>query len=197
MTCQAPSAPACDCNDGNNMIRPTASETCDAIDNNCNGQVDEGSGPGGKMTTNCYSGPAGTQGVGACVAGVRVCNATVPGMSSFGACMGEVVPTTETCNGRDDDCDGTVDDGFDQDGDGFLSCAACNNAMNCDCNDTDATIKPGAIELCDTIDQNCNGRLDDVPARRCFAGANVISDTYTGTCPGLMCQFRGVCVAGN
>ncbi len=197
MTCQAPSAPACDCNDGNNMIRPTASETCDAIDNNCNGQVDEGSGPGGKMTTNCYSGPTGTQGVGACVAGVRVCNATVPGMSSFGACMGEVVPTTETCNGRDDDCDGTVDDGFDQDGDGFLSCAACNNAMNCDCNDTDATIKPGAIELCDTIDQNCNGRLDDVPARRCFAGANVTPDTYTGTCPGPMCQPRGVCVAGN
>ncbi len=196
LTCAAPASPACDCNDGNNMVRPTASETCDAIDNNCNGQVDEGSGPGGKLTANCYSGPTGTQGVGACVAGVRVCNATVPGMSSFAACMNEIVPTAEVCNGRDDDCNGTVDDGFDQDGDGFLSCAACNNAMNCDCNDTDATIKPGAVELCDTIDQNCNARLDDVPARRCFAGPNVTPDTYAGTCPGPMCQPKGACVAG-
>ncbi len=196
LTCGAPMGMSCDCNDNNPAVRPNAAEVCDAIDNNCNGQVDEGSGPGGKVTQNCYSGPTGTQGVGVCVAGVRECNATVAGMSSFGACTNEVVPAMETCNTRDDDCDGTVDDGFDVDGDGFVSCAACNNATNCDCNDNDATIKPGAVETCDTVDQNCNGALDDVPARRCFAGTHVTPDTYTGTCPGPMCTPKGVCVAG-
>ncbi len=196
MTCGSPMSPSCDCNDNNPNVRPNAAETCDAIDNNCNGQIDEGSGPGGKVTQNCYSGPAGTSGVGVCVSGVRVCNATVPGMSSFGACTNEVVPGAETCNGRDDDCDGTVDNGFDVDNDTFVSCAACNNQPNCDCNDNDATIKPGAVELCDTVDQNCNGQLDDVPSRRCFAGLNVTPDTYTGTCPGPTCTPKGVCMAG-
>jgi uncharacterized protein (TIGR03382 family) len=195
LTCGAPTSPTCDCNDANPMVRPSATEVCDAIDNNCNGQVDEGSGPGGKLTQNCYSGPMGTQGIGVCVAGVQVCNATVPGMSSFGGCMNEVIPTMELCNGRDDDCDGTVD-GFDVDMDGFVSCAACNNQANCDCNDTDPAIRPGAVETCDTVDQNCDGRLDDVPARRCFAGMNVTPDTYTGTCPGPTCQPKGACVAG-
>ncbi len=198
LTCGAPASPNCDCADNNTMVRPGLTELCDAIDNNCNGSTDEGSGPGGKLTANCYSGPSGTQGVGECVAGVRVCNATVPGMSSYGACMGEVVPATvEVCNGKDDDCDGIVDNGFDQDGDGFFSCAACTNLTNCDCNDTDPAIKPGAVENCDTVDQNCDGHLDDMPSRRCFAGANVTPDTYTGTCPGPTCQPKGACMAGT
>ncbi|MGV3622747.1 MAG: MopE-related protein [Archangium sp.] len=195
-TCGAVMSPQCDCNDNEPAIRPNAAEVCDGRDNNCNGQTDEGSGPNGKVAQNCYSGPTGTQGVGVCTQGTRECNSTMPGMTSFGACTSEVVPSMELCNSRDDDCDGTVDDGFDVDGDGFVSCAACNNAANCDCNDNDANIKPGAVETCDTVDQNCNGQLDDVPARRCFAGPNVTPDTYTGTCPGPMCNPKGVCVAG-
>ncbi len=196
-TCGAPAAGACDCNDANAQVKPGRAEVCNAIDDNCNGTVDEGSGPGGKLSQNCYSGPGGTQGVGVCTAGTQVCNATVPGTASFGACMGEVTPSAETCDAKDNNCDGTVDNGFDADGDGFFSCALCNNAPNCDCNDNDPTIKPGAVELCDTIDQNCNGRLDDVPARRCFAGPFVTPDTYTGTCPGPQCNPKGVCMAGT
>src|SRR5689334_13741645 len=52
----------------------------------------------------CYSGPPGTNGVGACRGGVR----TFAG----GPCVGEVVPTPESCNGEDDDCNGVVDDGL-------------------------------------------------------------------------------------
>lgn len=57
----------------------------------------------------CYTGPAGTEGVGACVAGTRTCEADGSG---FGACVGEVTPSEEVCTtAADDDCDGVTDDG--------------------------------------------------------------------------------------
>jgi N-acetylneuraminic acid mutarotase len=61
----------------------------------------------------------------------------------------------EICNGRDDDCDGTLDNGFpDADEDGVAACGG-------DCNDVDATIRPGLPEACDDQDNNCNGLVDE------------------------------------
>ena len=57
-------------------------------------------------TTSCYSGPAGTEGVGICHGGLQTCTG-----GAFGACVGEQVPVPETCNNLDDDCNGKVDDG--------------------------------------------------------------------------------------
>jgi hypothetical protein len=57
-------------------------------------------------TRACYSGPAGTLGVGACQAGVQYCRGDGSG---FDECIGEVLPSAEQCNGLDDDCDGNVD----------------------------------------------------------------------------------------
>lgn len=54
----------------------------------------------------CYGGPAGTEGIGVCAAGSRVCRG-----GRWGACEGRVVPRPEVCNSVDDDCDGEVDDG--------------------------------------------------------------------------------------
>jgi len=60
----------------------------------------------------------------------------------------------ESCNGRDDDCDGSVDEDFDEDGDGFTSC-------NGDCDDSDAGRNPGAAEACDGVDNDCDEEVDE------------------------------------
>jgi hypothetical protein len=66
----------------------------------------------------------------------------------------------EDCNGLDDNCNGLVDEGLDQDGDGFTECSE-----RPDCNDDPAKggaqIHPDAEELCDGIDNNCNGQTDE------------------------------------
>ncbi|HZF47198.1 MAG TPA: hypothetical protein VE093_01035 [Polyangiaceae bacterium] len=53
----------------------------------------------------CYSGPAGTETVGACASGTKTCNAEG---TAYGPCVGEVTPAAETClTPADDDCDGS------------------------------------------------------------------------------------------
>ena len=62
----------------------------------------------------------------------------------------------DVCNGVDDDCDGTVDEGLDADGDGFFGASElCVNGADCD--DNDASVNPGATEECDAIDHDCDG----------------------------------------
>lgn len=59
------------------------------------------------QTQSCYTGPGGTAGIGVCQAGTQTCRSDGSG---FDACAGEVLPSPETCNGLDDNCDGMVDD---------------------------------------------------------------------------------------
>src|SRR5262249_47559744 len=58
-------------------------------------------------TTFCYTGSAGTLGVGPCQGGTRTCKSDGLG---YGPCTGEVVPVTEDCStlGVDEDCDGVA-----------------------------------------------------------------------------------------
>jgi MYXO-CTERM domain-containing protein len=79
-------------------------ETCNGIDDDCNGLVDE------NLEQGCYDGPAGTRGVGVCLAGVKTCQQGQDGSYGFSSCQGQVLPSSEVCNGLDDDCDGVVDD---------------------------------------------------------------------------------------
>jgi hypothetical protein len=123
-------------------ICQTSSETCDNVDNDGDGQVDEG------LSRQC-----GVSDIGNCTYGTETCSA-----GSWGDCDA-VLPVTEVCdNGQDDDCDGLTDqdDGdcfhlVDKDTDGFTK--------DVDCDDDDDTIHPGAEDLPDTsfVDANCDG----------------------------------------
>jgi len=131
----------------------TASEVCDGRDNDCDGTTDEG------ITQSCT--------VNTC-AGTRMCIAG--GMGTFDACLA-TNPQPEQCNGLDDDCNGTVDDGIMQVTCGVGACrrngAGCVNGMPQMCT-------PGTpvAESCNAIDDDCNGMVDDGLANAtCGAGA--------------------------
>jgi hypothetical protein len=81
--------------------------------------------------------------------------------------------TDEACNGLDDDCDGTVDEGFDVDVDGMTSCGG-------DCDDASALALAGAPEVCDGVDNDCDGAAD--PGCECLIGATRACGTDVGVC---------------
>ena len=144
---------AVDCNDYDPFTRPGVPEICDGMDNNCDGNVDEGI-----PSQSCYSGPPGTEGVGSCHGGTGTC------VGGAWWCEGEVTPQPEVCNGLDDNCDGFIDEGCpvvctDQDGDGYFKETGCSTAV--DCNDYDSFTYPGAPEICDGQDNNCDGNVDE------------------------------------
>lgn len=73
---------------------------------------------------------------------------------------------TEGCNGIDDDCDGTIDEGYpDKTGDGKPDCSEVDSDNDGtldsqDCGPSDPTIYPGAAEICNSKDDNCDGNVD-------------------------------------
>jgi cysteine-rich repeat protein len=133
-----------DCNDENASINPGAIEICgNGVDENCDGS----DAPcGGQCTDNDKDGFSIEGGSCGLVDCDDADNRIYPGAE-------------EVCDGKDNNCDGQVDEGltFDSDGDGYSSLNSCLGTRN-DCNDENASINPGAIEICGNgVDENCDG----------------------------------------
>ena len=162
-----------DCDDTRASINPGAAELCDGVDQNCNGQVDEGAVP------NWYQDSDG-DGYGNAAVVVATCTAPSGYVASSTDCndtnSGINPGAAELCDGIDQNCNTQIDEGAkrpwfrDADNDGFgtstnqvQACTAPAGYVsnNTDCNDNNAQINPAIPEVCDGVDQNCNGQADE------------------------------------
>jgi hypothetical protein len=173
-----------------------SAEICDGLDNDCNGVKDNL--PGGTAGGPCC--PSGRCGVGICTAGMLSCGPA--GIE----CIGAQNPQGEICDGLDNDCNGTVDDipglgsaccpsgrcGTGVCKAGHLTCAKSGASgmemysLSCEGGTDKST------EICDGVDNDCNGIVDDVPG----LGQSCCPD---GSPPGdapSACN-KGVCRPGN
>ncbi len=175
------SAPS-DCDDTDASLNPAMSEVCDAVDNNCDGTVDE---PAATDAAIWYA-DGDKDGYGDVTVSQTACDAPVDYVSDATDCddaNASAHPTgTEICDAADNNCDGTVDEPTatdaatwyaDTDGDGYGDAAApviaCDPgpgfvADASDCDDTNAGAHPTGTEVCDTADNNCDGVIDESTA---------------------------------
>ena len=128
-------------------------------------------------TRTCYTGAAGTEGVGPCVGGNQSCTAG----GTWSDCVGQVLPAPEMCgDGVDNNCNGMVDKDIDEDGDGYTTCGGdCCDSVSV-CGDP-AGVNPGAIEVavCSTglIGEIVVRTYFESQDRRIYAVKRVISQT--------------------
>lgn len=141
-----------DCNDHDPAVHPGATEpcSCDGEDDDCNGKIDDFA-----CALVCY--PA-IDADGDGFEPPADCNDQDPAINPAAEEPCECDTIDQDCSGDPEDfaCDKVCYD--DDDGDGFDT--------QTDCDDGNGGINPGAMEECecDSVDQNCNGSVTDIPA---------------------------------
>lgn len=165
-----------DCDDRDPAVNPGERESCDALDNNCSGLIDEGY-PIGQVYPDLdgdFYGDYSAEGITACTtaAGYSILNADCDDDNELVNPM-----AVERCDGLDNNCNQIVDENLrqvfyeDADGDGFgnIPVETCNPGDNevvgrGDCDDTNPSIHPGATDpLGDGKDSDCGGTDNPEP----------------------------------
>ena len=175
-----------DCDDSDSSINPDAVEECDSQDNNCDGVVDEPSAIDAQTWFLDHDGDS----YGTTSFQTISCDQPTSYVSNSNDCddlSSSISPDAqEVCDSVDNDCDSFVDDADssvdlsfastfyeDADGDGYggsvVTVQACvvpsgYSADDLDCDDTNSSTNPGAIEQCDGLDTDCSGVVDDDPS---------------------------------
>jgi Putative metal-binding motif/FG-GAP-like repeat len=188
-------AACADCNDSAAAVSPDGVESCNGLDDNCDGTVDEDSAADAVLWYQDADGDI----FGDATISRPACTAPAGFVADATDCSdgdGTVYPgAPERCNGIDDSCDGTVDElgavdaplwYQDNDGDGYGDSALTGNCQapsgyvgqGGDCNDAESAISPAASELCDGLDQNCNGAVDDYALDASLWFADTDGDGY-------------------
>jgi Lamin Tail Domain/Putative metal-binding motif len=173
-----------DCNDNNIAINPNAVEICDGIDNDCDTFIDDAD-PNVTGQSTWYQ-DSDNDTYGNAAAPILACFQPSGYVANSQDCDDNNInvnpAATEVCNGIDDDCDNLTDDADpgvvgqptwyqDNDGDTYGNAAvtalACSQppgyvANSTDCNDNNAAVNPGATEICNNIDDDCDSIIDEV-----------------------------------
>ncbi len=168
-----------DCDDADPETWPGADERCDGADNDCDGFVDEGA-----VDALTWFRDADGDGWGDEELAVTGCEPP-GGYTAAGGDCDDAHPGTwpgalEVCDGADNDCDGADDEDavdaetwyLDADGDGWgdpgAPLAACEAPESyvpasaaADCDDAAPAVNPDATEVCDEIDNDCDGDTDE------------------------------------
>ena len=186
--CEPPSgslSDGSDCDDGDAAVNPDADEICNDIDDDCDGLVDDDDADLDTRTASIWYADADGDGYGDEDTNLSACNQPSSHVADDTDCddsAADVNPgAAEICNGIDDDCDDDTDDDDsvvsgtsswydDDDADGYGDpdsvTEACEGpdehvADDTDCDDLDAAVNPAAAEICNEIDDDCNGLVDD------------------------------------
>jgi len=166
-----------DCDDGDPDVHPDATEVCNGVDDDCANGVDDGA-----TTVFFYDDDHDGYGVDDPETNHEGCEAPAGFATEAGDCDDDdpaAFPgNPEVCDGVDNDCLNGVDDGvlttfyFDDDEDAYGVDDPMTNQEGCeahpdyvteagDCDDGDAAVHPGATEVCNEIDDDCAGGVDD------------------------------------
>ena len=159
-----------DCDDFDNRRTPGKTESCNALDDDCNGQVDDGLTSVTTWPDVDGDGYGWAQGAPAsgCGGGSRAQNNTDCDDANRNIHPGAM----ESCNQKDDDCDNQVDDGAQ---------VRCGQGLcgrfGPTCNAADCTPGPPQVERCNAFDDDCDGLVDE--GELCGVGAACVAGKCT------------------